>query len=121
MRRAAFAAVVALVVALFLAHASASAQEPAPILRTTIEPTRVVVGQKAVLRIEVLAPNYMTAPADLPDFQLRNAVTRPLTSINLSERHGDLTYAGVRFEFAVYPQEAGSYAIAGQKITVHYA
>src|SRR6185295_19593173 len=30
-------------------------------------------------------------------------------------------YAGVRFEFAIYPQEAGSYAVSDQKIRVKYA
>ena len=72
-----------------LAPADAQVQQPAapePILRVTIDPPRVVVGQKATLRIDVLAPNYMTAPPVLPDFQVRNAVTRQLRSINQSER-----------------------------------
>ncbi|MHC2333588.1 BatD family protein [Bradyrhizobium sp. USDA 4454] len=94
---------------------------PEPILRVTLDPPRVVVGQAAMLRIEVLAPNYMTAPPELPDFQVRNAVTRQLRSANESEERDGLTYAGVRFEFAIHPQEPGSYAIPGQTITVKYA
>jgi hypothetical protein len=92
-----------------------------PILRATIDPPRVVVGQQATLRIEVLAPNYMTAPPGLPDFQVRNAVTRQLQTVNMNEQHDGVTYAGLRLEFALYPQEPGSYAIAGQKILVRYA
>ncbi|MGY4480538.1 BatD family protein [Bradyrhizobium sp. USDA 3364] len=115
-------AVVAVMMGL-LAPCAAPAQQntPEPILRVTIDPPRVVVGQATTLRIEVLAPNYMTAPPELPDFQLRNAVTRQLQSINESEQHDGLTYAGVRFEYAVYPQEPGSYAVADQKIRIKYA
>jgi hypothetical protein len=107
--------------ALTLADAHAQTNASAPILRTTVDPPRVVVGQKTTLRIELLAPNYMTAPPELPDFQVRNAVTRQSQSININEQRDGITYAGVRFEFAVYPQEPGSYAIAGKTITVHYA
>jgi hypothetical protein len=94
---------------------------PEPILRTGIVPLHVVVGQKTTLWLELLAPNYLTRPPVLPDFQVRNAVTRRLQSLNLNERHDDQTYAGVRFEFAIYPQEAGTYAVADQSISLTYA
>lgn len=94
---------------------------PEPVLRATLDPPRVVVGQKTTLRIDVLAPNYMTSPPELPDFQIRNAVTRPLQNVNLSEQHDGTTYAGVRFEFEIYPQEPGSYAVADQKVRIRYA
>ena len=114
--------VIALVV--FAVTGPAAAQQaslPEPILKVTIDPMRVVVGQRAMLRIDVLAPNYMTSPPELPGFQMRNAVTRQLQNVNLSEEHNGTSYAGVRFEFAIYPQEAGSYAIADQKLKVKYA
>lgn len=106
-----------------IAASAGFAQQPAPepVLRARIEPARVVVGQPATLRIEVLAPNYMTAAPVMPDFQIRNAVTRPLDRSNFSERNGDTTLAGIRFEFAIFPQESGSYSIAGQPVTVSYA
>jgi hypothetical protein len=106
------------------ASATAPAQDagaPEPIVRTTVDPPRVVVGQKMTLRVEVLAPNYMTSPPILPDFQVRNAITRQLANLNINERHEEMTYAGVRFEFAIYPQEPGSYAIAEQSVAVKYA
>ena len=87
----------------------------------TIDPPRVAVGQRTTLRIDVLAPNYMTSPPELPDFQIRNAVTRQLQSVNLSEQRNGMGYAGVRFEFAIYPQEPGSFAISDQKVKVKYA
>jgi hypothetical protein len=94
---------------------------PEPIVRTTIDPPRVMVGQPATLRVDVLAPNYMTSPPELPSFQLRNAVTRQLQSVNTNEQQNGIQYAGVRFEFAIYPLEAGSFAVAGQKLTIKYA
>ena len=97
------------------------ADAPDPIVQMTIDPPRVVVGQPATIEIVVLAPNYMTAPPELPDFQVRNAATRPLQSTNISENRNGTAYAGVRFQFAIYPQEAGSYAIADQSISVTYA
>lgn len=94
---------------------------PGPIVQVTVDPERVVVGQKTTLRIDVLAPNYMTSPPELPGFQVRNAVTRPLQNVNLSDQRNGASYAGVRFEFAIYPQEAGSYAVSDQKVKVRYA
>jgi hypothetical protein len=119
MMRAPLAALILIPLAVSGACAQTSTQEP--ILRLTVNPPRVVVGQKTTLRLEVLAPNYMTAPPELPDFQVRNAVTRQLQSVNINEQRDGMTYAGVSFEFAIYPQEPGTYAIAGQKITIHYA
>jgi len=106
------------------ALSSARAQQTTaaePIVRTTIDPARVTVGLAATLRIDVLAPNYMTAPPVMPDVQLRNAVTRQLQSVNTNEQQNGIAYAGVRFEFAIYPLEAGSYALAAQKLTIKYA
>ena len=108
----------------FVVTGRATAQQasfPEPILKVTIDPMRVVVGQRTTLQIDVLAPNYMTSPPELPGFQVRNAVTRPLQNVNLSEERNGTSYAGVRFEFAIYPQEVGSYAIADQKLKVKYA
>ena len=94
---------------------------PEPVLNVIVDPPRVVVGQKTTLRIDVLAPNYTTSPPELPGFQVRNAVTRQLQSVNLSEQRDGTNYAGVRFEFAIYPQEPGVFAISDQKVKVKYA
>jgi hypothetical protein len=111
-------------VVLLIAAGGALAQQlatPEPILKVSIDPPRVVVGQSAMLRVEVLAPNYMTSPPDLPAFQVRNAVTRQLQSVNTNDERNGTSYAGVIMEFAVYPQEPGAYAIPEQKLTVKYA
>lgn len=109
---------------LCLYGAPATAQDatpPAPIVRATVDPQRVVVGQETRLQIEVLAPNYMTKPPVLPEFQLHNAVTIAQSTRNTSERQGETTFAGVVYTFSIYPQEPGSYAIAGQEVAVSYA
>src|SRR6185295_7279699 len=114
----------AILVVAAIAPCSARVQQapaPEPVLNLTIDPQRVVVGQRTTLRIDVLAPNYMTSPPELPGFQVRNAVTRKLQDVNLSDQRNGTSYAGVRFEFAIYPQEAGSYAVSDQKIRVKYA
>lgn len=94
---------------------------PEPTVTVMLDPPRVIVGQKATLLVTVLAPNYMPAPPIIPDFQVRNAVTRPLGAVNQTETRDGITFAGVRYEFAIYPQEAGSYALADQQVKVTYA
>jgi hypothetical protein len=94
---------------------------PEPVLRVKLEPQRVVVGQPVTLRIELLVPNYMTTPPEFPDLQLRNAVSRPLGHMNISEEQQGITYAGVVREIAIHPQEPGSYAISGQSVRFAYA
>jgi len=114
----------AIFVVVAIAPCGAWAQQaptPEPVLSMTIDPKRVVVGQRTTLRIDVLAPNYTTSPPELPGFQVRNAVTRQLQSVNLSEQRNGTSYAGVRFEFAIYPQEPGAFAVADQKVKVKYA
>lgn len=112
----------AMVLGLLCNAATVSAQQSGePIVRAEIKPSRVVVGQRAVLSLDVLAPNYMPAPPVLPDFQVRNLVTRQTSAMNFVEQHDDVTYAGVRYEFAIAPMEAGAFAISGRNVTITYA
>jgi hypothetical protein len=118
------ASVIALLAALFPAWGAAQAQQDTaarPFARVTLDKPRVIVGQKTTLRIEVFAPNYMTAPPELPGFQIHNAVTRQLRNVNVNEQREGTSFAGVQFEFTIYPQEPGSYAVTDQKIHVKYA
>ncbi|MGD9671620.1 MAG: hypothetical protein AB7U75_21670 [Hyphomicrobiaceae bacterium] len=117
--RSALAAIVLLIAA---APVAAQTAAPQPVVRTTLTPAQVVVGQPATLVVEVLAPNYMTKPPVMPEFQIRNAITRIGSTLNMSDRQGDVSYAGIHYEFLIYPQEAGTYAAAsGQTVTVTFA
>ena len=97
------------------------AAAPEPVLRTKLDPPTTVVGQQVTLTIDILAPNYMTKPPELPDFQLHNAITRQGSTVNQSEQRNGTTFAGVRVEFLIYPQEPGRYAVPPQEITITYA
>jgi hypothetical protein len=111
--------------AIFLLFAVAPAMSQTattqPVVRSTLKPVQVVVGQPATLVVEVLAPNYMTKPPAMPDFQIRNAITRTGSTLNMSDQQGDVSYAGIRYEFLIYPQEAGIYVLPAQTITVTFA
>lgn len=81
--------------------ASLLAQSPAtpePLVRLSMDRRQVLVGQRATLKLEVFAPNYMTAPPMVPDLQMRNAATYSLGTRNQSEEVGTTTLAGVIFE-----------------------
>jgi len=39
----------------------------------------------------------------------------------MSDRQGDVSFAGIHYEFLIFPQEAGAYALSGQSITVTFA
>jgi hypothetical protein len=109
---------------LCLSIAAAAAQQapaPGPLVRASIDPPTVTVGQATTLHIDVLAPNYMTKPPVVPDIALANAVTRAAATVNLTEQHDGVTFAGVRFELMIFPQEAGAYAVADKRITLTYA
>lgn len=90
-------------------------------VRATLTPAQVVVGQPATLVVEVMAPNYMTKPPVLPDFQIANAITRAGSTMNFSERQADVSYAGIRYTYLISPQEPGTYAVTGQAVTITYA
>lgn len=109
---------------LCLQMATATAQPATPlepIVRATVDPVQVVVGQQTTLHVEVLAPNYLTKPPVLPDFQMHNSVTLQPSARNASEQQGGTTFAGVVFEFPIFPQEPGFYALSGETVTITYA
>ena len=111
----------AIVLSFAVPPAMSQTAAPQPVVRSTLKPARVVVGQPATLVVEVLAPNYMTKPPAMPDFQIRNAITRTGPTQNMPDQQGDVSYAGIRYEFLIYPQEAGIYALSAQTITVTFA
>lgn len=97
------------------------AAAPEPFLRAALAPERVTVGQMTVLTMDVLVPNFFATPPVVPDFQIRNAVTRTLDRTNFAEQKGGVTLAGIRYRFGLYPQQAGHYEVAGGTIKVSYA
>lgn len=94
---------------------------PQPFLRATLAPERVTVGEMALLTLDVLVPNFFATSPVVPDFQVRNAITRTLDRTNFAEQKDSTTLAGIRYRFGIYPQEIGRYEVGNTTIKVSYA
>lgn len=97
------------------------AAAPEPFLRATLAPERVTVGEMALLTLDVLVPNFFATSPVVPDFQVRNAITRTLDRTNFAEQKDGTTLAGIRYRFGIYPQEIGRYEVGKTTIKVSYA
>lgn len=108
--------------ALFLLVANASAQER-PIVRITMTPEEVNVGEAAEMQVTVLVPTWFAKPPVFPSFEVANAVTRlpPDSSYPISQRIGGDTWAGIIRNYKVYPLGASVFRLGGNVITVSAA
>lgn len=97
------------------------AATPEPFLRATLAPERVIVGEMALLTLDVLVPNFFATSPVVPEFQVRNAITRTLDRTNFAEQKDGTTLAGIRYRFGIYPQEIGRYEVGDTTIKVSYA
>ncbi|EED34315.1 conserved hypothetical protein [Luminiphilus syltensis NOR5-1B] len=113
-------AVSLLLLALFSGVTLASTQ---PVVRATLTPTTVTVGQPVELSIVVLVPTWFTKPPVFPSFEITNAITRlpPDSSYPTSERIGNDTWSGIVRKYTLYPLMKGDFVISGEMIRVHYA
>lgn len=103
-----------------MTHAQ-DAAAPEPFLRAKLEPEHVTVGEMALLTLDVLVPNFFATSPVVPDFQVRNAITRTLDRTNFAEQKDGVTLAGIRYRFGIYPQEIGRYEVGNITIKVSYA
>jgi hypothetical protein len=94
-----------------------------PIVRVSVSPETVNVGEPASLRVTVLVPTWFTRPPVYPGFELSNAITRlpPDSSFPTSQRIGNETWSGIVRDYQVYPLLGASYRISGEVISVTYA
>ncbi len=102
----------------------AAAQEPAdPIVRVSLEPEIVNVGEAAELRITVLAPTWFPSPPEFPSFEVPNALVRlpPNSSRATSERIGRDTWSGVTRRYEVYPLLGARFRLGGDILRVTVA
>ena len=111
----------ALVVLLLVSGASAIAREP--IVRVSLAPESVAVGESAQMQVTVLVPTWFTKPPVYPSFELANTITRlpPDSSYPISERIGRDTWAGIVRNYRVYPLIGGRFRLGGEGIRVTYA
>lgn len=96
---------------------------PEPIVRVSVSPQAVEVGEAAELQVTVLVPTWFTRPPVYPSFELANAITRlpPDSSYPTSERVGNETWSGIVRRYRVWPLLGARYRISGEVMTVTYA
>lgn len=82
-----------------------------------------VPGQQILIQVDVLAPNFFLSSPQLPLFDLPNAVVTlsDARAQNLTETIDGETYAGIRRNYLVTPQVAGSFVLPPAPITFNYA
>ena len=109
-------------ICLALPVASIVAQE-APIVRATVVPAEVAVGEPLRLQVTVLVPTWFVRPPEFPSFELPNAVVRlpPDSSRPTSERIGGDTWSGITRNYRIFPLVGANYVLDELKISVDYA
>jgi hypothetical protein len=103
-------------------NATVFAQEQ-PIVRVTVTPSSVIVGEPAELTVTVLVPTWFTRPPVYPTFELANAMTRlpPDSSYPIRERVGNESWSGIVRSYEIYPLLGATYRMAGQQLAVTFA
>ncbi len=96
-----------------------------PIIRARIETrTPVMVGETVTLSVDVLAltwfPRAPRFPAAL-DVENAVAVFDETFRVNLSERIGNDSWAGIQRRYLIHPQLAGVYTVPSFEVEVVYA
>lgn len=105
------------------ALSSAAMGQERPIVRVTITPDVVAVGEAAELSVMVLVPTWFTRPPVYPSFELANAITRQPAdnSYPLRERVGGESWSGIVRSYEVYPLLGATYRLSGQSMSIAYA
>ena len=111
------------VLILTLATSTTALAQGQPIVRATVSPDTVNVGESAELTVTVLVPTWFTRPSTYPSFELSNAITRlPAdSSYNIRERIGNESWSGIVRTYEIYPLLGATYRLGGQSLQVTYA
>lgn len=111
-----------LILALLLLGVPAWAAEPH--LRLLPEPDGPLQpGQGLVLRVQLLAPNYFLSPPSFPNLQLNDGSrgTADGTSLNLVERDGEQSFAGIERTYRFPPRPSGTYQLQPAEMALRFA
>ena len=94
-----------------------------PIVRITLSPESVSVGEAVDMRVTVLVPTWFASPPVFPSFEIANAITRlPAdSSYPTSERVGNATWSGIVRDYQIYPLLGATFRISGQSVRISYA
>jgi len=109
---------------LLTAIATGAFAADAPVIRTRIAPASVIIGQPVTLAIDILVPTWFgggieyPATVAIPEAIAKLSDERP---VNLNERIGDASYAGMSKNYLIVPQKAGAFEVPAVTIRVPYA
>jgi hypothetical protein len=94
-----------------------------PIVRISVTPEAVTVGESAEITVTVLVPTWFTKPPIYPSFELVNAITRlPAdSSYSFRERVGNESWSGIARTYEIYPLLGATYKLSGQSLKLTYA
>jgi hypothetical protein len=104
-----------------LLSAPAMAQTEGVVVRTTVKPEQgAVLGQHVGVFVDVLFPGDMPRPprVSLADMSGAQIVRYETQATTMSDTIDGKTYAGQRFEFALYPRRGGQLTIPAPSVTV---
>lgn len=106
-----------------LAGAAHAAEPAAPVVRLTLEPDTVEVGEAAELRVTVLGPTWFPAPPVFPSFEVPNAIVRrpPDRSGPITETVGGERWSGVYRTYEVYPLIGARFTLGGESMRITVA
>jgi len=108
---------------LVLALSTTATGQERPIVRATMTPEVVAVGETAELIVTVLVPTWFTRPPVYPSFELANAITRQPAdnSYPIRERVGSDSWSGIVRSYEVYPLLGATYRLSGQSMSIAFA
>ena len=113
----------AILLLLVLALSTVAMGQERPIVRATMTPEVVAVGETAELSVTVLVPTWFTRPPVYPSFELANAITRQPAdnSYPIRERVGSDSWSGIVRSYEVYPLLGATYRLSGQSMSIAFA
>ncbi|EPE98037.1 BatD family protein [Rhizobium grahamii] len=109
---------------LTFASMASAALAAEPFARVTIDDSdSIVPGQQVQVTVDVFAPNFFTSPPQFPLFDVPNAlVTLPdERAQNITETIDGVQYSGIRRNYAIVPEIAGTFALPPAKIEFSYS
>ena len=112
-----------LAVVLLLALAGPNVLAAEPIVRVSVSPETIELGESARMQITVLVPTWQPEPPVYPSFEIPNTITRlPAdSSYPTSEQIGGDTWSGIVRNYRVTPLIAADFSLGGESIRITWA
>jgi hypothetical protein len=94
-----------------------------PIVRISVAPATIELGESARMQITVLVPTWQPEPPVYPSFEIPNTITRlPAdSSYPTSERVGGDTWSGIVRNYQITPLIAADFSLGGESIRITWA